>query len=553
MRSFIACIAFASVALLAGCGGGGGGGGGGEDPPRPDPPSPPIDRHYVVSGLSPFAAGCDGVAPTGTLYVNAEVEPFVAVNPRDPNHLVGVWQQDRWSNGAARGLLTGFSLDGGQTWGSSMAAFSRCTGGNAINGGDYERATDPWVSFAPDGTVHQIALSLSGRSFEAGSANAILASRSLDGGRTWSNPIALIRDGGDAFNDKESITADPADARLVYAVWDRLEANGHGPSWFARSTDGGSSWEAARPIHDPGDGNQTINNQIVVRSDGTLVNFFTRILRAANGTATTTLAMIRSADKGITWSAPIVIATTQALGARDPEAGTAIRDGANLGSIAAGRDGSLAVAWQDSRFSGGARDGIAFSRSTDGGLTWSTPARINGAPSVQAFIPTVHIRADGMIGVTYYDMRNNTSDPATLPTNYWLAYSTDGLTWRETHVSGPFDLAVAPNAGGLFVGDYQGLASIGNVFVPFFGQTNAGATGNRTDIRVSLMSSAATAAVATQARAAAAPRVASSADRSDALVRTETAEALPTTPALARQLTESVARTIARRVGSTEP
>ena len=34
----------------------------------------------------------------------------------------------------------------------------------------------------------------------------------------------LIADGADAFNDKNTLTADPAHARFVYAVWDRLVA-----------------------------------------------------------------------------------------------------------------------------------------------------------------------------------------------------------------------------------------------------------------------------------------------------------------------------------------
>ncbi|HEV8624539.1 MAG TPA: hypothetical protein VG034_08785, partial [Acidimicrobiia bacterium] len=48
------------------------------------------------NGPSPFAAGCDGVSAQGqgqgTNYPNSEVEPRVAVNPRNPAHAVGVWQ-----------------------------------------------------------------------------------------------------------------------------------------------------------------------------------------------------------------------------------------------------------------------------------------------------------------------------------------------------------------------------------------------------------------------------------------------------------------------------
>jgi hypothetical protein len=64
----------------------------------------------------------------------------------------------------------------------------------------------------------------------------------------------------------------------------------------------------------------------------------------------------------------------------------------------------------------------------------------------------------------------------------WLTRSRDGLTWRESRISNSFDMAKAPEARGLFVGDYQGLVSIGPIFVPFFVKTTPGSgTENRTD------------------------------------------------------------------------
>jgi len=268
------------------------------------------DPQFTASAASPFAPGCDGAVATGTVYENSEVEPMLAINPVDPGNLIGVWQQDRWSNGGARGLLTGHSHDGGRTWARTAAKFSRCTGGNAANGGDYERATDPWVSFGPDGTAYQVSVSFIGQEGQPGSSSAVLASRSQDGGRTWSDPATLIRDGPAAFNDKEAITADPTDARYAYATWDRLANNG-GPSYLARTTDGGASWEPARAIFDPGTGNQTLNNQIVVLPNGTLVNFMTLFNPDPK------LAVIRSTDKGLSWSPPVVIALAQALGVED--------------------------------------------------------------------------------------------------------------------------------------------------------------------------------------------------------------------------------------------
>src|SRR6202030_701036 len=243
-RGFAAMIV--CVLLLVGCGGGGG------DNNAPAPPPPAGDPQFRVSGLPPSAAACDGAPAFGTLYVNAEVEPMVALNPRSANNVVGVWQQDRWSTGGARGLLTGVSLDGGRTWTQHMAAFSRCTGGSAANGGDYSRASDPWVTFAPDGTVYQSSLSFNGDVLASGSSSAILVSRSTDGGTTWSNPITVISDGQNFFNDKDSITADSTDARLVYAVWDRLDNANRGPSYFSRTAHSRVTWGGDRSIYDPG-------------------------------------------------------------------------------------------------------------------------------------------------------------------------------------------------------------------------------------------------------------------------------------------------------------
>src|SRR2546423_4027594 len=104
-----------------------------------------------ASGPSPFA-GCDisGQSIGDTNYVNTELEPFVAVNPSDPTNVIGVWQQDRWSGGAARGLVAGGGHDGGQNWNESWAHFSVCSGGTAANGGEYQHASCPRGGNTPE-------------------------------------------------------------------------------------------------------------------------------------------------------------------------------------------------------------------------------------------------------------------------------------------------------------------------------------------------------------------------------------------------------------------
>jgi hypothetical protein len=490
-------LASAVVVLLGACGGGG------ADAPAIVEPVP-----RQASGPSLVAAACSGGAVGGTAFVNAEVEPWAALDPTRDGRIVAAWQQDRWSNGGARALVAALSTDAGLTWQRRLVPFSRCGGARAGDPGDYERATDPWVDVAPDGTMHLMGLAFSGAALSAGSANAMLASRSIDGGQTWSVPSVLVRNTDGRFNDKNTITADPVAAGFVYAVWDRLDPDGNGPTLLARSTDGGTTWEAAREIYVPavaGGVSQTIGNRIVVipagAQRGVLVNAFTQIDTVA-GSSTARLAVQRSLDRGLTWEPPVFVADKLTVGTVDAASGLPIRDGGIVPTFAAGPDGGLWIAWQDARFTAGAHDAIALSRSTDGGLSWSAPVAVNRDPSVPAFTPVLQVRSDGLVGLLHYDLRNDTPDPATLPANAWLLTSRDGVNWSEAAASPTFDLRAAPNAGGLFLGDYHGLVGAVGGFMALLVTTTPD-TNNRTDVFAPLVATG-SAAVSRSFRAQAA-------------------------------------------------
>jgi len=465
----------------------------------------------TVSVASPFA-GCDltGLDAGGTNFLNTEVEPWVEANPTNPLNLIAVWQQDRWSNGGARGLLTRATHDGGVTWTTTFPHFSRCAGGTAANGGNYERSSDPWVTFSPNGHAYQISLSVN---FVDDPTTAILVSKSTDGGDTWSEPITVARDPSDEppflFNDKESITADPTNANYVYAIWDRLRfpsdrANFNaqrafsfrGDAIFSRTTNGGTGWEPARAIFAPRKLESTIGHQIVVRPTGELIDLFTLFHGSGNNRPGSRLAMMRSTDKGAHWSGPDVIHKIQFKGAVDPDTGRPIRAEGFTPEVAVDRNnGNVYATWQDIRFSG--VDQIAFSMSTDGGDSWSTPIKVSQTPPTtdtgneQAWVPAVHVADDGTIAVTYYDFRFNTAAPG-VPTDHWIVHchpsgnvtcakpSDWGNELRLTDSS--FDVEKLPFARGpfgYFVGEYEGLTSTGNTFWPLF----AIGTGDRlTDI-----------------------------------------------------------------------
>jgi hypothetical protein len=474
-----------------------------------------------ISTSNPFAA-CppDG---SGTNFPGAEVEPWVDVNPINAANIVAIYQQDRYSDGGAKGTVAAVSVNGGTSWTQvPVPANYRCAGGR------FQRATDPWLSFSPNGALHAMSLSIDPDPPTGGfGASAMVYNRSTDGGLTWEDPIILREDHDLNFlNDKNSITADPNDSRFVYAVWDRVQEPSRaqhatdnpiglgfkGPIYFTRTTNGGDSWEPARKIYETGANKQTIGNQIVVRPQGQLFDFFGDIVnrsRRRNGIGPILVSYIVSADRGASWSAPVSIddqlpmslfradstIDAEAVACPNPAKTGAcpIRGGDFIPEVAVNAsNGNLYAVWMDARFSffqtGAFRwDSIAFSQSTNGGQTWSTPIQVNRTPggsvqNSQAFTPSVDVGADGTVTVTYYDFRNNTSSPASLDTTYFAVHChaasescANPASWNEeTQIGTPFNIREAAFARGYFLGDYMGLANDGNTFLPAFGSTFGG-------------------------------------------------------------------------------
>ena len=435
-------------------------------------------------------------AQNGLLFPSTEVEPWIVVSPINSSNVVGIWQQDRWSDGGARGLVAGVSFDAGTTW--EPIAIPGLT---ACSGDTFQRASDPWLSFAPDGTLHALGLAFNEDPSGGFGANAIRACKSIDGGLNWSAPVTLIETNDiNVLNDKNALTADPTDSSLVYAVWDRLQpfknpaADFTGPTLFARSINGGATWEPARVLNKPGKFKQTIGNQIVVQTNGTLINVSVYINARKGGKARNAIAVQRSFDHGVTWDKKLkrVVKTqphsafdVNGTGVSDPQSHQDLRTGDVIPAVAVDPvTGTIYVVWQDSQFSGNGFDEIAFAQSVDG-RKWSKPIKINltpgqgPGPNRQAFNPSIRVAADGTICVTYYDFRNNDhNDP--LLTDVWAVFckpstnapATVSTNWgnevRLTDES--FDFLQAPNARGFFLGDYEGLAVAGNDFLAFWSQ-----------------------------------------------------------------------------------
>jgi hypothetical protein len=430
---------------------------------------------------------CNGAPQTGVLYRNSEAEPHLAVNPANPANMIVGWHQDRWSTGGAQSIGAAFTVNGGVSWSQVVIPFTRCAGATAGSAGSYERASDPWITFSPNGTAHMMALGLDNSVNE----NGQLVSRSTNGGQTWSKPIVIWRSPAQdptlvsLVHDKNSITADPRNSNLVYAGWTVFRL-GTVSLVFSRSTDGGVTWSPPSPIATMGKVSASERavfrqgTQIVVLPDGTLVNaFFRNVYDPANGTFGSEQAILRSFDQGKHWSrVDTVVAPFQQITALDEELGVPLRDAAGLPSIAVNRStGQLYVAWQAHDPDSQARVDVFVARSDDRGSTWSAPVNVKLQPNaVQTFLPQVAVNDFGIVGVMFYDFRNDQLGDKVLSTDVFLASFTPQLVRideaRLTSASFDFRQMAITGSRGYFAGDYMGLASAGAPFAAAFTMSN---------------------------------------------------------------------------------
>jgi hypothetical protein len=413
-----------------------------------------------VSNTNPLPPSCAG--PNR----DAEIEPSLAVNPRNPDQQVMAWLQGvTTSQGLS--VVSANSKNGGESWKSVLVPDNTlCTGG------DLERVIAPWLSYGPKGTAYLSSIAFTGNDPDLG----VTVNHSTDNGASWSQPSFV---GGPSLKATEAITADPSRAGTSYAVWREIVDPRN--IIFSRIKDDGSRWSEPIPLYEASPLEFGQASEILALGPGKLVAVFT-VTEITPGLPTRLLAR-RSSDGGRTWSSLSELAEVPLIQPRDPDTGALVKYGPHFFAADADPEHGVSVAYQDPQ---SATESKIMVTSSEHGWNWSKP-RLASKGAVSPFIPDLALDRTGTLALRFYDFRNDVIGDGQLTTDSWFRRSHDGgRSWKEEKLGGGFDLRTAPVAGaplsGYNLGVHQGLAPTHNGFATAFTRAKPAAKEGPTDI-----------------------------------------------------------------------
>ncbi len=257
------------------------------------------------------------------------------------------------------------------TWSTSISArassrlFSGVTGALAIflgviTAAPASAATVEWSTPAnlseagQSASDHQIAIDGSGNvvavwlRFDADSNNIAQSSWSDDGGASWTAPVNLSDPGEWASNVRVAVDG----SGVGHAVWHRSDGSNTRVQ-YSRSVDGGVNW--SDPVNLSTAGDNSRNPEFTLDGSGSLI----AVWRGDNGDYDI-IQSSRSTNSGASWSTPVDLSLTG--------------QDANSPRVSADGSGNAVAVW---RRSDGDNNMIQSSRSSNGGLSWSTPENLS--------------------------------------------------------------------------------------------------------------------------------------------------------------------------------
>lgn len=390
-------------------------------------------------------------------------EVSVAINPKNPDNIIGVSLQSGRPGQARVSNARYVTMDGGKTWTTVAAPNPR-----QVPQGDDS------IAFSSEGIAYHAYMSFDGIRVKRPSRafTGIWVSATRNGGSGWTEPVPVIDhiNSVTPFEDKpyvvtDNVTGSPYRNNL-YLAWTRFDVYGskdpkhRSHILFSSSSDGGKTFaapiEVADTTGDCEDSDNTLEGAIVAAGVKGEVYL---IWAGPKG-----LYFDKSLDGGVTFGNDKII--SELPGGWDFDlAGLGRANGMPVTKVDTSngpRRGTLYVNWVDAR--NGDHDVFVMS-SPDGGVTWTTPVRVNDDKlkngKEQFFTWMAVDPVDGAINVVFYDRRNGDGTK----TGVMLARSIDG---GKTFVNYPINLAAFEFDKGVFFGDYNGIDAYGGRVVPIF-------------------------------------------------------------------------------------
>lgn len=353
-----------------------------------------------------------------------------------------------------------YSTDGGTSWAQTTLP---ATGSDTIH-------SDPAVDWTSDGTAWSATL---------GIQNGNLRLRnyfSLNNGANWS--FDATPSGSQTDVDKEMIWVDHSASspyqNQIYAIWH----NGD-PAFMNRRTAGAGGTWLANPIQVSG----AETTGTAIGSD-VKTNSLGEVFGAWPDTGTRGMFVAKSTNGGNSFAAPVLIATTYAsydIGVPSFSNRRALIY-VSLGAYRSSTMNNVYATWTDISGATGCnqpgnepgntatstcKSRIWFARSTNGGLSWSAPIKINDQPGLNdQFNQWMAVdETNGGISIMYYD---TVGDAARKKTDVWYQSSLDGVTWTTAQkvTTAMTDETVSGADGGNQYGDYNGLSTFNTLVFP---------------------------------------------------------------------------------------
>jgi uncharacterized repeat protein (TIGR01451 family) len=386
---------------------------------KPRSPAPLISTVLKATQYSDVQVNDSGADPVGH---TTQSEVSLARRPSD-GRLCAVWNDSSTylTNGSFNGF--GYSDDDGATWHDQGHLPTQGTG-YTQNWGDPDVKVDRWGTFYYSTMIAKPSL-----------GSGIGVARSYDGCESFSAPVT-VHAGSD--DDKVLMAIDNYSSSLyvdnLYVVWINFAANGH--PYLSVSGDSGSTWSSALDLCPtcPRDNQQAPIPRVAPNGDV----YVAWMNYVGAGSYDRSLDIVRSTDGGTSFGSPVRIVDFNrsyepiATNHCDRSALNGDVRYADFPSFDITSDGVLHVVYTadpDAAGSGDAAD-VYYVHSTDDGVTWSTPLRLNDDGTTRdQFFSTIEASPNGVLVAYWYDRR---ADPANLEFEIYKTFSYDGgLTWSD--------------------------------------------------------------------------------------------------------------------------